>query len=88
MLNGIDGIYCVKLKGVMYCFVWVDEKKFNIYNDEQMIFDLLSEEKILLVYGCVFNLIEGVYFRFVFLFYSDVFVLVLYKIGNFFCYYQ
>lgn len=45
MLNGIEGIHCVKPKGAMYCFARVDEKKFNIHNDEQMILDLLSEEK-------------------------------------------
>ncbi|MCP4280245.1 MAG: aminotransferase class I/II-fold pyridoxal phosphate-dependent enzyme, partial [Alteromonas sp.] len=51
MLNGIDGISCVKPKGAMYCFAKVDEKKFNIQNDEKMVLDLLSSEKILLVHG-------------------------------------
>lgn len=45
MLNGIGGISCVKPKGAMYCFAKVDEKKFNIHNDEQMVLDLLSSEK-------------------------------------------
>ena len=61
MLNGIDGISCVKPKGAMYCFAKVDEKKFNIQNDEQMVLDLLSSEKILLVHGRAFNLTEGTY---------------------------
>lgn len=53
-----------------------------------MVLDLLSFEKILLVYGCVFNLIEGMYFWLVFLLYSDVLVFVLYCIGNFFRMYK
>ena len=88
MLNGIEGIHCVKPKGAMYCFARVDDKKFNIHNDEQMILDLLSEEKILLVHGRTFNLTEGVYFRLVFLPHSDVLVPALHKIGNFFRHYQ
>lgn len=88
MLNGIEGIHCVKPKGAMYCFARVDEKKFNIHNDEQMILDLLSEEKILLVHGRAFNLNDGVYFRLVFLPHSDVLVPALHRIGNFFHHYQ
>lgn len=84
MLNGIDGISCVKPKGAMYCFAKVDEKKFNIHNDEQMVLDLLSSEKILLVHGRAFNLTEGTYFRLVFLPHSDVLVPALHRIGNFF----
>ncbi|GEA06972.1 aminotransferase AlaT [Alteromonas sp. KUL42] len=84
MLNGIEGIHCVKPKGAMYCFARVDEKKFNIHNDEQMVLDLLSSEKILLVHGRAFNLNEGVYFRLVFLPHSDVLVPALHRIGNFF----
>ena len=84
MLNGIDGISCVKPKGAMYCFAKVDEKKFNVQNDEQMVLDLLSSEKILLVHGRAFNLTEGTYFRLVFLPHSDVLVPALHRIGNFF----
>lgn len=88
MLNSIDGIHCVKPKGAMYCFARVDEKKFNIHNDEQMILDLLREEKILLVHGRAFNITEGVYFRLVFLPHSDMLVPALDRIGNFFQNYQ
>ena len=88
MLNSINGIHCVKPKGAMYCFARVDEKKFNINNDEQMILDLLRAEKILLVHGKAFNLSDGVYFRLVFLPHSDVLVPALHRIGNFFQHYQ
>lgn len=88
MLNSIDGITCVKPKGAMYCFAKVDEKKFNIHNDEQMILDLLSAEKILLVHGRAFNLKEGIYFRLVFLPHCDVLSPALTRIGRFFSNYM
>lgn len=84
MLNDIPGIDCVKPKGAMYCFAKVDQKKFNISNDEQMIFDLLNEEKVLLVHGRAFNLNDGCYFRLVFLPHTDILTPALDRIGNFF----
>ncbi|MBU2976733.1 pyridoxal phosphate-dependent aminotransferase [Alteromonas sp. C1M14] len=88
MLNSIPGIHCVKPKGAMYCFARVDASKFNITSDEQMIFDLLNEEKILLVHGRAFNLNEGCYFRLVFLPHVDILKPALSRIGNFFQYYN
>ena len=88
MLNSIPGINCVKPKGAMYCFASVDAKKFNISNDEQMIFDLLNQEKILLVHGRAFNLKEGCHFRLVFLPHVDVLKPALTRIGSFFNHYR
>ena len=84
MLNAIEGLECVMPKGAMYCFVKVDAEKFNISNDEQMIFDLLRTEKILLVHGSAFNLKEGCYFRLVFLPHVDVLKPAIEGIANFF----
>ena len=84
MLNAIDGLECVMPKGAMYCFVKVDAQKFNITNDEQMIFDLLRAEKILLVHGSAFNLKQGCYFRLVFLPHVDILKPALEGIANFF----
>ncbi|WP_137167190.1 pyridoxal phosphate-dependent aminotransferase [Salinimonas lutimaris] len=84
LLNEIDGIECVKPMGAMYCFARVDAAKFNITNDEQMIFDLLSSEKILLVHGKAFNLQDGIYFRLVFLPHADVLRPAIKRIGDFF----
>lgn len=88
MLNDINGISCVTPKGAMYCFARVDAKKFNISNDEQMVLDLLSSEKILLVHGKAFNLTDGVYFRLVFLPHADILQPALTRIGNFFDHYR
>ncbi|MEP1554242.1 MAG: pyridoxal phosphate-dependent aminotransferase [Paraglaciecola sp.] len=84
MLNAVDGLECILPKGAMYCFVKVDADKFNITDDEKMIFDLLKAEKILLVHGSAFNLNEGCYFRLVFLPHIDILKPALEAIANFF----
>lgn len=87
-LNQIDGIDCVTPMGAMYCFAKVDAKKFGITNDQQMILDLLRQEKILLVHGRAFNLHQGCYFRLVFLPHTDVLDNALDRIAHFFNHYQ
>jgi alanine-synthesizing transaminase len=88
MLNAIDGLECLLPKGAMYCFVKVDAKKFNITDDEKMIFDLLRTEKILLVHGSAFNLHQGCYFRLVFLPHVDQLQPAIEGIGRFFTSYR
>jgi len=44
-LNEIDGVSCVKPKGAMYMFPKLDVKKFNIVDDQKLVFDLLKSEK-------------------------------------------
>ncbi|MCP3427365.1 pyridoxal phosphate-dependent aminotransferase [Opacimonas viscosa] len=87
-LNAIDGIDCVVPQGAMYCFAKVDAEKFSITSDERMIFDLLEQEKILLVHGSAFNLTDGCYFRLVFLPHADVLTPAIERIGNFFASYR
>lgn len=67
ILNSIDGISCTKPMGALYCFPKMDTKKFNIYNDEKMVLDLLEQQKILIVHGSAFNWKEPDHFRVVFL---------------------
>jgi len=88
MINDIDGLSCNLAMGALYVFVKVDNKKFNITDDERMILDLLKQEKILLVHGRAFNIIEKNYFRLVFLPHVDVLIPALEKIKNFFASYQ
>ena len=54
-LNAIDGVSCVKPQGALYAFPKLDPNVHEIRNDEQMVLDLLNEEKILLVQGTGFN---------------------------------
>lgn len=67
MLNDIPGISCVKPKGALYLFPKLDQKKFNIKDDQQFALDLLLQEKMLLVQGTGFNWPQPDHFRLVFL---------------------
>ena len=65
LLNQIPGVSCVKPMGALYMFPKIDIKKFNIYDDEKMVFDLLTQEKVLLVHGRGFNWQQPDHFRIV-----------------------
>ncbi len=65
LINQIPGVSCVKPQGAMYMFPKIDIKKFNIYDDEKMVFDLLAQEKVLLVHGRGFNWHSPDHFRIV-----------------------
>ncbi len=88
LINEIDGLSCNPAMGALYLFVKVDAEKFNITNDEQMILDLLMQEKILLVHGSAFNIEEKNYFRLVFLPHVDELIPAMEKLKNFFNSYQ
>lgn len=84
MINDIDGLSCKPAMGALYLFVKVDIEKFNITDDEKMILDLLKQEKILLVHGRAFNIVEKNYFRLVFLPHVDELVPAIERLGHFF----
>ena len=65
LLNQIPGVSCVKPMGALYMFPKIDIKKYNIYDDEKMVFDLLTQEKVLLVHGRGFNWQQPDHFRIV-----------------------
>lgn len=88
MINAINGLSCEPAMGALYLFVKVDVEKFNIKDDEQMVLDLLKQEKILLVHGRAFNIKEHYYFRLVFLPHVDELKPALIKLGNFFANYK
>jgi alanine-synthesizing transaminase len=67
MLNQIEGVSCVKPKGALYLFPKLDRARFNITDDERFAFDLLQQEKILVVQGSGFNCPDTDHFRIVFL---------------------
>ncbi len=66
-LTAIPGISCVKPKGALYLFPKLDLERFNIQDDQRMVYDLLMEKKLLLVQGSGFNWHKPDHFRFVFL---------------------
>ncbi len=55
MLDQIPGVSCVKPKGALYVFPKLDPKRYPIHDDQQLVLDLLLQEKILLVQGTAFN---------------------------------
>lgn len=67
MLNDIPGVSCVKPDGALYLFAKLDPEVYPIINDEQLVLDLLKQQRILIVHGTGFNLKDTQHFRFVFL---------------------
>ncbi|MDY4593888.1 MAG: pyridoxal phosphate-dependent aminotransferase [[Pasteurella] aerogenes] len=65
LVNQIPGVSCTKPMGALYMFPKIDIKKFNIYDDEKMVLDLLRQEKVLLVHGRGFNWQAPDHFRIV-----------------------
>ena len=67
MLNKFKGVSCVKPNGALYMFVKLDPEIYPVYNDEQLVLDLLKQQRILIVHGTGFNLGDRQHYRFVFL---------------------
>ncbi|MGL5045376.1 MAG: pyridoxal phosphate-dependent aminotransferase [Plesiomonas sp.] len=88
LINQIPGISCVKPMGAVYMFPRLDQKKFNIQNDQKMVFDLLMQEKVLLVQGTGFNWPQHDHFRIVTLPRVDTLEMAIGKLGRFFAGYH
>lgn len=71
MLDNIPGVSCVKPKGALYLFPKLDVQRFNIHDDEKFAYDLLKQEKMLVVQGTAFNWPKPDHFRIVSLPYVD-----------------
>ncbi len=71
LLTDIPGVTCVKPKAALYMFPRLDPKIYPIADDQQFAYDLLAEEKVLIVQGTGFNWIHPDHFRLVFLPNSD-----------------
>ncbi|TAE41535.1 MAG: pyridoxal phosphate-dependent aminotransferase [Runella slithyformis] len=66
-LTAIPGVSCVKPKGALYLFPKIDLRRFDFKDDQNFIFELLAEQKVLLVAGTGFNYVHKDHFRIVFL---------------------
>ena len=53
--------------GAFYLFAQIDLPKFNLSNDYEFVYTLLTEEKVLIVQGTGFNYYRDDHFRVVFL---------------------
>ena len=67
LLTDIPGVTCVKPKAALYMFPKLDPAMYPIADDQQFAYELLSEEKVLVVQGTGFNWIAPDHFRIVFL---------------------
>ncbi len=67
MLTDIPGVTCFKPQAALYLFPRLDPDIYPIDTDQQVVLDLLLEEKELLVQGSGFNLHQPDHFRVVFL---------------------
>ena len=71
LLTQIPGVSVVKPKGALYMFPKLDPKMYPIADDQQFAYELLAEEKVLIVQGTGFNWAHPDHFRLVFLPNSD-----------------
>ena len=70
-LTQIPGVSVVKPKAALYMFPRLDPAVYPIVDDQQFAYDLLAEEKLLIVQGTGFNWPTPDHFRLVFLPNSD-----------------
>ncbi|GAP35534.1 pyridoxal phosphate-dependent aminotransferase [Piscinibacter sakaiensis] len=71
LLSQIPGVSVVKPKAALYMFPRLDPAMYPIADDQQFAYELLAEEKVLIVQGTGFNWIANDHFRLVFLPNSD-----------------
>jgi alanine-synthesizing transaminase len=83
MLNDIPGVSCVKPRGAIYLFPRLDPKVYRTTNDEQLVLELLRQEKILLVHGTAFNWPQPDHLRVVFLPRVDDLGMAIERFANF-----
>jgi alanine-synthesizing transaminase len=67
LLSQIPGVSVVKPKAALYMFPRLDPKVYPIVDDQQFAYELLAEEKVLIVQGTGFNWTRHDHFRLVFL---------------------
>ncbi|MEZ0483473.1 pyridoxal phosphate-dependent aminotransferase [Fibrella aquatica] len=80
----IPGLTCVKPKGALYIFPKIDLSQFDIADDNEFVYDLLVEQKVLVVAGQGFNFSTPDHFRIVCLPNIDEMTLALNRIEAFF----
>ena len=67
LLTEIPGVTCVKPKSALYMFPRLDPKIYPIADDQEFAYELLAEERVLIVQGTGFNCPTPDHFRVVFL---------------------
>jgi len=88
LLSQIPGLTVVKPKAALYMFPRLDPKLYPIEDDQQFAYDLLAEEKVLIVQGSGFNVPDNQHFRVVFLPNSDDLTEAVGRIARFLDHYR
>ena len=82
-LNDIPGVSCVKPEGALYAFPRLDPEVYDIEDDEQLVLDLLLQEKILVTQGTGFNWPTPDHLRIVTLPWARDLAAAIDRLGNF-----
>jgi alanine-synthesizing transaminase len=88
LLSQIPGVSVVKPKAALYMFPRLDPKVYPITDDQQFAYDLLADEKVLIVQGTGFNWPTPDHFRLVFLPNSDDLTEAVGRIDRFLSHYR
>ncbi|MDH5708189.1 MAG: pyridoxal phosphate-dependent aminotransferase [Hylemonella sp.] len=71
LITAIPGVSCVKPSAALYMFVRLDPAVYPVQDDQQFMYELLEETRVLLVQGTGFNWPSPDHFRIVFLPHED-----------------
>jgi alanine-synthesizing transaminase len=88
LLSQIPGVSLVKPKAALYMFPRLDPKVYPITDDQAFAYELLAEEKVLIVQGTGFNWRQPDHFRIVFLPNSDDLTQAIGRIDRFLAHYR
>ncbi|MGA0608657.1 pyridoxal phosphate-dependent aminotransferase [Caldimonas sp. KR1-144] len=88
LLTQIPGVSVVKPKAALYMFPKLDPKVYPIADDQQFAYELLAEEKVLIVQGTGFNWPTPDHFRLVFLPNADDLAEAIGRIARFLDHYR
>ncbi|HKW84998.1 MAG TPA: pyridoxal phosphate-dependent aminotransferase [Burkholderiaceae bacterium] len=88
LLTEIPGVSVVKPKAALYMFPRLDPKVYPIQDDQQFAYELLAEQKVLIVQGTGFNWSAPDHFRVVFLPNSDDLTEAIGRIAKFLEHYR
>ncbi len=83
LLTDIPGVTCVKPRSALYMFPKLDPSMYPIEDDQQFAYDLLAEERVLIVQGTGFNCATTDHFRVVFLPNVDDLAVAIGRIAHF-----
>ncbi|MES2830721.1 MAG: pyridoxal phosphate-dependent aminotransferase [Pseudomonadota bacterium] len=83
LLTEMPGVTCVKPHSALYMFPKLDAKMYPITNDQTFAYELLAEQRVLIVQGTGFNCPTPDHFRVVFLPNTDDLAESMGRIGRF-----